>query len=84
MSTMGLINWFKDKRMMELDFEVKTLKKEFQLLESSFEALQTQVRSMRTLVYRRKYGQESEESEEKEEKPMDLQEATRRLLGMSG
>jgi len=82
MSTMGLINWFKDKRIQEMDFEIKTLKKEFQLLESSFEALQTQVRSMRTLVYRRKYGQMDEEQQEEKKEPADLQQLQRELLGM--
>lgn len=80
---MGLINWIKDKRMQEINFDIKSLKKEYELLEERFEALQTQVRSMRTLVYRRKYNQEDENTEDKEEKqPADLQQLQRELLGM--
>lgn len=80
---MGLINWLKDKRMQEISFDIKSLKKEYELLEERFEALQTQVRSMRTLVYRRKYNQEDENTEDKEEKqPADLQQLQRELLGM--
>lgn len=75
---MGLINWFKEKKLDELSYEIKQLKQEMELINSSIENLKTQVRSIRTLVYRKKYN----EDDEAEEPPIDAATMQRRLMGL--
>lgn len=78
---MGLINWFKEKRLDEMSFDIKKLKQEMEFLETAQDNLKTQVNSLRTKVYRGKKQQQEEEEEEGEE-IMDVNQIQRNLLGL--
>lgn len=58
---MGLINWFKDKVILQMEYEIKSLHGSIKSLELSIEALQRQILSLRN--YRARHIQMSKREE---------------------